>query len=209
MTRTSPSKWTAIAWIALCWSHVLAAQNLISNPDFDAGLGLTSWVGTTGSWALDPDSGTCLLSDSAAGTSAIAGSDQFLGMYSQQCVPVDPVATPTLYLGGLYKTPASVWARLYLSFFSDGACTTFASWSEFAFGATSPTWRAILGPVSIPAGVGSVRVWADFNPMVAGLPQYTGSYDRIYLGAVPQLFADGFEAESGSACHWSDIVDGS
>jgi hypothetical protein len=186
------------------------AQNLLTtNPDFDAGLGLSDWAPATGSWASGPDSGSCALSDSAAGTSGVSGGgDQFLGINSEQCLPVDPAATPTLYLGALFSTPANVHARLYLTLYSDGACQTHAGFSPTIF-ATGPLgWTRLLGAVAIPGTVHSVVLASDFNPAEAEQPQYTGSYDRFYVGVAALLFADDFEAESGSACHWSAIVGG-
>lgn len=194
--------------VALGLTAAAGAQNLLTNPDFDAGLGLTWWATGTGSWALGADSGSCLLSNSAAGTSGDVGGLQEVGMNSEQCVPVDPLATPTLYLGALYKVSANVYARLYLQFFSTGTCTNFDSWSNLVFGLTSPSWNLILGPIAIPPTAQSAKVWAEYIPVSALEPPYTASYDRLYLGALPQIFVDGFEAESGSACHWSTIVGG-
>jgi len=182
------------------------AQNLLTNGDFDSGLGLDSWNNGTGSWILGDDSGSCLLSDAAQGTSALASTDQFLSLYSTQCISVDPSATPTLQIGALYQTAASVWARLYLQFFSDAGCANHLGWSGFAFGSTSPEWTAVGGPIELDPTAVAVRVWADFNPMVAGIPQFTGALDRFYLGLLPQLLVDSFEAEGGSACHWSAVI---
>jgi hypothetical protein len=183
-----------------------AAQNLLTNGDFDAGSGLTLWVATAGSWDLGADSGSCLLSDSAAGTSADTGGGHFLQMLSEQCIAVDAGVTPTLYLGGLYTTPANVYATLYLKFFTDGTCSTGISFSPTLFGFLSLTWAPLLAPIPIPAGTGSLLVSAEFSAVAGPLPQYTGSFDRLYLGVLPRIFVDGFEAESGSACNWSNIV---
>jgi hypothetical protein len=185
-----------------------SAQNLLTNPDFDDGLGLTLWTTNQGSWVLGADSGSCLLSDSAEGTSADVGGLQIVGMRSAQCIPVDPVATPTLYLGALYKSAANVYARLYVQFFSGGTCATHDSWSATVFASISPNWNSILGPITISPTAGSAKVWAEYVPTSPAEPQYNGSYDRIYLGVLPWTFVDGFEAESGSACHWSSIVGG-
>lgn len=194
---------------ALTVAAAAPAQNLLINPDFDAGLGLSTWASRTGSWVLGSDSGSCSLSDSASGTSDLAGGgSQFLGIYSQQCIPVDPVATPTLHLGVLYRTPANVFARLVLAFYSDAGCLTPAGFSSFVFDTTSADWKRLLGPVALAGNAQAVQVWADFNPAQAGLPQYTGSFDRFYLGVPALLFADSFEAESGSTCHWSVVVGG-
>ncbi len=186
-----------------------SAQNLLTiNPDFDSGLGLTSWQTAWGSWVLGADSGSCLLSESAAGTSADSGGTQIIGLVSEQCIPLDPVATPTLFMGALYRSSANVYTRFYLQFFSDGTCTTFDSWSAWAFGSISPNWNSILGAIPIPATALSAKVWNDVIPASASEPQFTASLDRIYLGVLPWIFVDGFEAESGSACHWSSIVGG-
>ncbi len=181
------------------------AQNLLTtNPDFDSGL--TSWQTANGAWIPGADSGSCLLSQSAAGTSGDSGGLQVLGLISEQCIPVDAIATPTLYIGALYKSSADVYTRLYLQFFTDGACATFDSWSGWAIGAMSPNWNSILGPISISPTALSAKVWNDVIPASASEPQYTVSLDRIYLGVLPWIYVDAFEAEGGSACHWSNIV---
>jgi hypothetical protein len=59
---------------ALGLAAAASAQNLLTtNPDFDSGLGLSSWQTANGSWVLGADSGSCLLSESAAGTSGDSG----------------------------------------------------------------------------------------------------------------------------------------
>lgn len=192
---------------ALGLAAAASAQNLLTiNPDFDSGLGLDSWQTANGSWVLGADSGSCLLSQSAAGTSGDSGGTQVLGLVSEQCIPVDAIATPTLFIGALYKSSANVYTRIYLQFFSDGACTVFDSWSAWAFGSMSPNWNSILGPISISPTALSAKVWNDVIPASGLEPQFTASLDRIYLGVLPWIFVDGFEAEGGSACHWSSIV---
>ncbi len=195
---------------ALGLATAAPAQNLLTtNPDFDAGLELSGWTTATGSWATGPDSGSCALSDSAAGTSGLSGGgSQFLGLISEQCIAVDPAVTPTLHLGALFSTPAHVYARIYLAQYSDGACQTHLGYSATLFAEGPSGWSRLLGAVAIPGNVHSVVFSTDFNPAEAGQPQYTGSFDRFYLGVAALLFADDFEAESGSACHWSAIVGG-
>jgi hypothetical protein len=192
--------------VALASSHAVGAQNLLTNGDFDAGVGLTDWGPGPGTLALGADAGSCLLSDSAAATSGGASGNQYFAMYSGQCITVDPTATPTLFLGALYRTTAEVWARLFLQMFTDGACASFHGYGGGHFGATSANWSFVGGQVPIPPEVHSFYVLADFNPMVAGNPPFTGAFDRFYVGVQPQIFVDGFEVESGSACRWSSIV---
>lgn len=182
------------------------AQNLLTNSDFDTGVGLDAWTWGPGSLALEGDSGSCLLSDAALATSAMAASNQYFAMYSTQCIPVDGVAIPTLQIGALYRTTAPVWARLFAQTFSDAACTQFLDFSGPVYGSTSAAWTAIGGAVTLDPLTLGVKFTADFNPMAADTPQFTGSFDRFYLGVLPQLLVDGFEAESGSACHWSQVV---
>ena len=192
--------------VALASSHAAEAQNLLTNGDFDAGAGLADWSWGPGALALGADAGSCLLSDSAAATSGAASGNQYFAMYSGQCIPVDPTVTPVLFLGALYRTTAEVWARLFLQMFTDGACASFHGYGGGHFGATSANWNAVGGLVPIPPEVHSFHVTADFNPMVAGNPPFTGSFDRFYVGVLPQIFVDGFEEESGSACPWSSQV---
>jgi hypothetical protein len=192
--------------VTLASSHAAGAQNLLTNGNFDAGTGLADWTWGPGSLALGADAGSCLLSDSAAATSGPASSNEYFAMYSQQCITVDPTATPVLHVGALYRTTAQVWARVFLQMFTDSGCANFLGYGGGHFGATSANWNAIGGQVPIPPEVHSFHVTADFNPMVAGIPPFTGSFDRFYVGVLPQIFVDGFEAESGSACPWSNSV---
>jgi hypothetical protein len=185
------------------------AQNLIDNPDFDAPAGLADWQGQAGTVVLGPDSGSCVTSGAANATSALSGGgSQYFFMVSSQCIPVDPVAHPAMQLAGMYKTTANVFARIYLQFFSDTGCTTPIGFSDFVVGGTSAAWKRIADSVLLDANAGSVYIWADGNPSIAGEPQFTMSWDRFYFGVEPVLFVDDFEFESGSSCHWSSVVGG-
>lgn len=183
------------------------AQNLLTNGDFDAGAGLGGWTWGPGALALGDDSGSCLLSDGADATSGQAASSHYFAMYSTQCIAVDPLATPTLHLNAIYRTTAPVWARLALQSFTDADCANFEGYYSGAYGSTSAAWAAIGGPITLAPPTLSFKVTADFNPMNAGQGPFTGSFDRFYVGVLPQILVDGFETESGSACHWSAIVD--
>ncbi|MBZ0090420.1 MAG: hypothetical protein K8H90_08595 [Thermoanaerobaculia bacterium] len=181
------------------------AQNLLANPEFDDGQGLGSWFTTaTGTWTLDADAGSCTQSNSALGTSAESGGgSQFLNMYSLDCIAVDPLATPTLYLGATYKTTAQVFARVTLQFFSQADCNGSVTFSSPVVGLTSPNWFTLLEGRPVPDTAASARVRVDFNPQAPGVPQYTAAIDRIYVGAGALIYADPFEADGGSACRWS------
>lgn len=180
-------------------------QNLLSNPEFDASQGLGSWfTNAIGTWALDADSARCSQSNAALGTSAPTTPDyQALSTYATECFEVDPVVTPVLEMGFSYRTTAQVWARGYLQYFSDGACGTHLDWSAGPGGGAAPTWTAVAGAIQILGSAGSVRVWIDFIPQELPMSQFTASIDRIFLGSGAPVYADGFEADSGSACRWS------
>ncbi len=194
------------AALLLLFTTPLAGQNLLTNPDFDSGLGMTDWSAETGTGNLGTDSGSCLLSGALDVASGLTGGgDQYSLVKSTQCIPVDPGTTPELYLSAMYKTNANVWARLYARFSTDATCNGFAAWSATAFNGTSATWEFIRGTISVPGNALALEVYADFNPQVGGIPAFTGSWDRFYVGVEPQLFLDGFEAEGGSACHWSIV----
>ncbi len=80
-------------------------QNVPANSEFDAPQGFGSWSNGIGGWALAADSANCAQSSSAVETSeSSGGGSQYLAMISEDCVAVDPVATPTLYLGASYRT---------------------------------------------------------------------------------------------------------
>jgi hypothetical protein len=180
------------------------AQNLLANPEFDDLSDLGPWsTNSTGTWEVGADATGCLLSGSAAGTSALAGGgDQFLQMESE-CVPIDGGSTTTLWLGELYRTEAPVYARMTAQYFSGAGCSSFLQYSATIADGTSPAWRRLLGSVAVPPTAQSVRLFVDFNPQNAGTPQYTAAVDQVYLGTTPLLFADGMEADGGSVCRWS------
>jgi hypothetical protein len=182
-----------------------SADNWLNNPDFAVGLGLSGWNSSTGTFSLGPDSTGCSLSDSAQALAGNVNGNYFVQWYSTQCIPVDPTSTPTLWLGAMVTSSVEVYARLYLSAFSDTDCATPDGFSDFAFTTSTPSWSSILDPVTVPVGAASVRLTVDMIPPVNGLPQYTGAFDRFYLGTVPVVFADGFEAE-GSVCAWSSAA---
>lgn len=198
-------------WAALLFGAILLAlttpafgQNLLSNSDFDDAQGLGLWsTNVTGSWVLAADSAGCAQSNAAEGTSGVSGSSQYLAILSEECIPVDPGATPSLWVGATYRTTASVSARLYFQFFSDGNCASHLGWSGFVAEGPSATWRSLLGEITLAPSAGSLIVWIDFNPQTAGEPQYVAEFDRVYLGTSAELFRDAFESEGGSACRWS------
>lgn len=194
---------------ALVSAGAAQAQNLLTNPDFDAPGGLTGWTTQTGSFVLGADSGSCTSSGANDGTSGLSGGgDQNFWITSDQCIPVDPGANPGLLLAGMYRTTADVFARIYLQYFSDGACSAPIGFSPTVFGGTSAGWNRIAGVLTLDPGAGSVIVFADTILATSGGPQFAVQWDRFYLGVEPQIFRDDFEFESGSACHWSAVVGG-
>lgn len=184
------------------------AQNLLANPDFDTPDGLSGWILQAGTWQSGADSGSCTTSGAIDGTSAISGSSQYFYVVPDQCIAVDPSATPELYLAAMYRTTANVFARLYLQFFSDGACATPIGWSSSVFGSTSANWNRIGDFLPLNPNAGSVSFHADNNPANVDEPQFTVQWDRFYLGVEPQLLLEDFEFEGGSACRWSSVVGG-
>ena len=181
------------------------AQNLLANPDFDAGLGLSSWQVGEGSVAAGADSGGCSLSEAMDGTSGLSGGGSQFFQVLSECIPVAAAANPVWNVGGMYKTTADVFARLTLSQYSDIACGTQTGFSETIFAESSASWNRVSGEVHVAANTLAVVLYVDANPAVVGAPQFTVQWDRFYLGLAPEVFRDGFEVESGSACHWSAI----
>jgi hypothetical protein len=208
MVSRSRFGWMGLA--LLCAPAALGAQNLLGNPSFDQPEQLAPWVnGVVGaSWSFGADFGSCTQSGSAQGTSVAVSTSQALRLYDPTCIVLDGSTTSSIWLAGRQRTEANVWSRFYLQLFSDSACTVFTFWSAEAFASGSPTWAFHLGEVAIPENTGSALFWLDFNPKVLGLSQFTAAVDELYLGSEPLLFADGFEADSGSPCRWSVVVDG-
>lgn len=183
------------------------AQNLLTNPDFDSPAELDSWTTHTGNTVLGADSGSCTTSGAVDGLSGVSGSQQYFWMESEQCIVVDPVANPEMFLAGMYRTTGNVFARIYLARFSDTDCTTPIGFTSLVAGATSPEWNRIAGAVEIPGSTVAVQLMADNNVAILGAPQFTVQWDRFYVGFTPEIFVDDFEFESGSACHWSAVVE--
>jgi hypothetical protein len=197
-----------VTWLvcgAVAVAGPAAAQNLIENPEFDAGS--AGWQVQTGTLELVADSGGCLLSQAIEAASASTGSIEYIDLTSDTCVAVDGSVVDRLEAGGMYRTGAAVWARLYLQLFTDDACLQHLGWSAVVAGGTAPVWERISGPITLTPETRSVRLHVGNNPMVADEPPYTVEWDRLYLGAVPELFVDGFEVDSGSACRWSSLLD--
>ena len=199
----------AIAIFALAASARTApAQNLLTNPDFDAPAGLDGWTTHSGSTVLGDDSGSCTTSGVVDGLSGISGSEQYFWMSSQQCILVDPGANPEMFLAGKYRTTGNVFARIYLQLFSDTACSAPIGFSSPVFGGTAPSWSRIAGEVAIDGATQSVLFFAETYPQTAGEPAFTVQWDRFYMGILPEIFLDDFEFESGSSCRWSNVVGG-
>ena len=185
-----------------------ALQNLLPNPDFDTGLGLSTWETASGASVVGPDSGSCVLSGALDGVSEPAGGGSQYFYLVSNCIALDGSDHPVVHLGGMYKTTANAWARLYLSQYEDADCNTGnTAFTGMVVGGTSAAWTRISGPVTLSASTVAVRFEADFNPADGGIPQFLLSWDRFYLGSTPEIFVDDFEFESGSACHWSSIVE--
>lgn len=206
MHRTSNLRLCFFLLVAAVASR-MGAQNLLANGDFDSGAGLSDWTWGPGGAVLAADSGSCALSGSVDASSGTTPSGPFFAMYSAQCVAVDPIATPALHVAALYRTTAPVFARLHLQSFTDSACATFEGYYFAAAAPASATWTGLGGTVTFGPNTHSFVVAADFNPAAAGASPFTGAFDRFYVGELPQIFVDGFGPESGSACHWSAIVD--
>jgi hypothetical protein len=197
---------TAILPAMLALGVPAAAQNLLDNPDFDAGA--LSWQVQLGTLDLVADSGSCMSSQAAAGASAPTGSGfQSFVLTAEACLPVDGSVVGSLEAGGMYRTSAGVWTRIYLQFFSDADCLAHQGWSGFVAGGTSSDWTRISGPIALGTATRAVRFWIDVIPMAFEEPPFTVELDRLSLGPLPELFLDGFESEAGSACHWSSLVD--
>jgi hypothetical protein len=60
--------------------------------------------------------------------------------------------------------------------------------------------------ITIPPEAASLRVWQDIIPATAGAPPFAAAIDRLYLGAEPLLFLDGFEPGSGTTCYGSTVI---
>lgn len=188
-------------------SRTAPAQNLLTNPDFDSPAGLDGWTTHNGSTVLGADSGSCATSGVGDGLSAISGGNEYFWMGSQQCILVDPMVHPELFVAAMYRTTGSVFARIYLQRFSDTDCATGIGFTGMVAGSTSPDWTRIAGSLAIASDTVAVQLMADNNVAVGGAPQFTVQWDRFYLGLTPEIFVDDFEFEGGSACHWLPVVE--
>jgi hypothetical protein len=193
------------AAVALLVSDPTTAQNLLPNPSFDDGIEFTGWsVGDFGTWTLGDDGASCALSSAAVGQSGPAGGGEpYLSLYGFDCMPIDPVALPDLWLGGLYKTSAPVNFRLYARFYSDTGCANPLEYSDAISGLPTGGWNGLQGSVPVPGTAAAFQLWSDVIPQTSGMPPFAASVDQLYAGPEPPLFVNGFEAESGSVCGWN------
>lgn len=175
------------------------AQNLVSNPDFDADDSL--WYHDTSTdqqWsAVDAD----LCADSGSLTSGSVettpGFNHF-GTRPMDCVAVNP--NETLYAALRYRTDASV-IRLYFTHCADVDCSNCGSFGPyFAFAGASATWVALGGSDTIPAS-GVAAVYLSISASLGSASPFTIDLDRVYLGRDDRVFGDDFEL--GAPCRWS------
>ncbi len=174
---------TSIRFAALALALTLGpglaqAQNLLTNPNFDADLGSwttasgATWDGTDGS----PAAGSMLLSSTAAGR---------LQVYQCQLV----TAGQSYDFGASVRpggtAPGTVGDGLYVFvlWFSDAACSVFpAQSSVFLQPASSGTWtRYAAGAQTAPAGTHSAMLLIRLDNF-AGLPNLGYRVDSAFLG---------------------------
>jgi hypothetical protein len=193
-------KWSVIAGVAFSWSEALAAQNLISNPDFD--VDVLQWFHDTSVnqlWSSD-DADTCPLSGSLSADSVETTPGFFhFSTRAMDLIPVSPGEEIFVQLD--YRSDAAL-TRLYLTYCSDPGGTTCVTFSPYlAFAGPTASWTTLSGSQVIPAGVGAVFFSTNAS---SGTAAFAIELDRAYLGRSARILSD--DLEGGSVCRWSSAV---
>ena len=148
-------------------------QNLLTNPDFDDALGLGLWsTSVTGSWVLAADSrGLRAVERRGGDLGHSRGGSQYLAIFDEQCIPVDPGATPTLFVGAtLPDDGRGLGASSTSSSSRTAPARTHLGWSSTVVeGPRRPGNRCSAGS-RFRRTPWLPRVWIDFNPQSAGYP---------------------------------------
>lgn len=179
----------------------LAAQNLITNPDFD--VDDLNWfhdtsdnqhLGTADADAC-PDSGSL----TANGVNTSPNFYYFL-IRPLDCIPV--TAGETLHASLRYRFSGSSFVRLYYSQCVDASCTNCTTFSGFVdTEMASAAWAPLEGTWSVPSS-GVAAVWLTLDAFSAA--PFTIDLDRVYVGRIARISSDGFEG--GTTCRWSSTV---
>jgi hypothetical protein len=177
------------------------AQNLVSNPDFDADDLLWYHDTSTGQQWSAVDADLCVDSGSLTAGSVETSPDfNHFSTRPTDCVAVNP--NETLYAALRYRTDASV-IRLYFTHCADVDCFNCGSFGPyFAFANASVPWVALGGSDTIPAS-GVAAVYLSINASLGSASPFTIDLDRVYLGRIDRVFEDDFEL--GAPCRWSVV----
>jgi hypothetical protein len=204
-TRTCPIIRLAAVTILMIVFHPLgaAAQNLLTNPDFDDALQLTGWQAAgsswdTQDWLAQGDSGSITQTNSIPSNATIT--------IGRQCVEIsDP--SLTFLLSGFILIPTGQSApgqsKLGAVWYGSPACEE----SSFISGAETPgvletdAWLESSMSLTLPPEAQSLKVSLYLYKITAeGSTQVW--FDHVYFGEAGEepLFADGFE--SGDLLGW-------
>jgi hypothetical protein len=177
----------------------LAAQNLLTNPDFDTNLEgwktLATW--SSEDWQGSPTSGSAIEVNSHPSTWGME--------IVSQCVEI-PSPAEQYRLNGWILNPSgqsgSGYGKLYLALFSAPACDDEHFMGGFDTAAVGQTgvWEAVDVTVDMQPGVVSLKVGTVLQKIDE--PGAVQVYvDHVILEVIGEIFADGFE--SGNATAWS------
>lgn len=177
------------------------AQNLVSNPDFDADDLL--WYHDTSTdqqWsAVDAD--LCVDSGSLTAGS-VETSPDFQGFSTRptDCIAVSP--DETLYASLRFRSGA-FFTRLYFTYCADVGCSNCGTFGPiFAFASASATWATLAGSDTIPAS-GVAAIYLTIDGALSSPDPFTVDLDRVYVGRIDRVFEDDFEL--GAPCRWSTV----
>ena len=186
---------------AVAWSSGATAQNLVTNGDFDSGIG--SWtriLGTSFSWSGLDEAG-CAGSGSADDTAANTGATFDAAI--SQCVAIS--GGGTLSARVRYQQPGTLTLRF--DFTSAANCATGQLTTVTATAPASPsTWSdAVLNNAAVPGAAHAVLVTVSAS--------HTAPFhllaDQVRVSRRRPLFFDNFQGDVAGEthpCRWSSTT---
>jgi hypothetical protein len=184
------SSWSRLALAAgfFLSAGPTCAQNLVTDPHFTSGISAWSLLlsgGVTATLVRDAGPGA----DGAPGFAALSGgSFGPISYTARTCVPVQPGVAYSFGGAARFRTAQGASAVFWLSFFTDGACTTAVTpppspaASTAASGTTPGGWTLCrgTGATAPPTAASAALDFILFG--IAANEKATADFDDVYVG---------------------------
>jgi hypothetical protein len=199
-----PARLLGLAGLCLFAVTAARAQNGLTNPDFDDGVG--GWEAVDGAlaWNAAVDVDACPGSGSATFSSPelVAGKWTITAVSSGSCVAVTPGEVISVWARVLFAAPAATTDFALLGYTDANCSAGEAELGIAGYGPLPLLWLNFMFGSTIDLATHSVRfLMRSADPTVS---TFQFSLDRTYLGPFDPIYLDGFD--SGSTCHWSSGV---